>query len=98
MPPHHMGLWNRKVFENLATLLNLKIKAVEYDVKGRIAAWAYLKAKYMCNIISPPGQHSTSEKIKINLMLLITMPLAVIKKLTSGINGAHIAVVFEKLK
>jgi hypothetical protein len=28
---------------------------------------------------------------------IITVPLALFKKITTGINGSHIAVVFEKL-
>lgn len=97
LPPHHMGLWNREVFENLAPLFNLSIQQVVYDVKGSIKTQAYLHAKYLLNIKSIGGNHTTIEKIKMLMMGVITFPLAVIKKITTGINGSHIAVVFTKL-
>lgn len=97
LPPHHMGLWNKTVFKNIALLFNLKMKEVKYDEKGSIKGEAYLRAKYMANIISPAGLLSVNEKIKIILMGIVSVPLSIIKKFTKGINGSHIAVVFEKL-
>ena len=97
LPPHHMGLWNRSVFEKMAPMLNLRLLQVAYDVKGSMKTYAYLKAKYMANIKTPAGKHSLSEKIRMLLLGVVTVPAAIIKKLTSGINGSHIAVVFEKL-
>ncbi len=97
LPPHHMGLWNKEVFEKMAPAFGLVIKEVRYDVKGSIKTQAYLHAKYLLNIKSIGGNHSTAEKIKMMLMGVITIPAAIIKKITKGINGSHIAVVFEKL-
>lgn len=96
LPPHHMGLWNKRIFENLEQLFNLKMKQAVYDVKGRTLAYAYLKAKYLANIKSLPGSHTFSEKIKMILWGSVTVPMAILKKITSGINGSHLAVVFEK--
>jgi hypothetical protein len=92
-----MGLWNKSVFEKLAPLFNLKMLEVIYDEKGSIKGEAYLRAKYMGGIKSPAGLHTFSEKIKMLFLGLVTVPLSIIKKLSKGINGSHIAVVFEKL-
>lgn len=97
LPPHHMGLWNKEVFVKMAPAFGLAIKEVRYDVKGSIKTQAYLHAKYLLNIKSIGGKHSASEKIKMMLMGMVTVPAAIIKKMTKGINGSHIAVVFEKL-
>lgn len=96
LPPHHMGLWNIKVFRELSNLFNLKILDTSYDIKGRVSAEAYVRAKYFAGIKSLPGNHSAIEKIKIILSGLITLPLTLIKKATKGLNGSHIAVLFEK--
>lgn len=97
LPPHHMGLWNKEVFKKMAPAFGLAIKEVRYDIKGSIKTQAYLHAKYLLNIKSIGGKHSASEKIKMMLMGIVTVPAAAIKKITKGINGSHIAVVFEKL-
>jgi 2-polyprenyl-3-methyl-5-hydroxy-6-metoxy-1,4-benzoquinol methylase len=97
LPPHHMGLWNRQVFEKTAPLFGLKIRKVVYDVKGSITTHAYLHAKYLAKVKSPAGCHSTGEKIKMMWYGIYTLPLALVKKLTLGINGSHIAIVFEKI-
>ncbi len=96
LPPHHMGLWNRKVFERLAPLFNLSIDKVIYDVKGNVKTHAYLHAKYLLNIKSIGGQHSAIEKAKMMAMGCVTLPIAISKKITNQINGSHIAVVFTK--
>lgn len=95
LPPHHMGLWNKAVFKKIAPLFNLKMLDVTYD-KTRITAEAYLRAKYLVGIKSLPGKHSVKEKLTMALMGVITLPLTILKKVTRGLNGAHIAVLFEK--
>jgi len=97
LPPHHMGLWNRPVFEKLAPLFGLKLLKTAYDVKGSALTHAYLKAKYKAGVKSPAGLHSRTEKMRMLLWGLITLPGSILKKITTGINGSHIAVVFEKL-
>jgi SAM-dependent methyltransferase len=96
LPPHHMGLWNKEVFKKVADILGLYMQEVRYDVKGSIKTYAYLKAKYHAHVKSPAGKHTTGEKIKMLVYGLVTVPLAIIKKITGGINGSHIAIVFEK--
>lgn len=98
LPPHHMGLWNKEVFEKTAPLFNLEIQKIIYDVKGSIRTEAYLRSKYIAHIKSPGGQHTTTDKIKMIALGIITVPRAIIKKITKGINGSHIAVVFTKNK
>ncbi len=96
LPPHHMGLWNATVFEKMAPLFNLEMLQHCYDVKGGIRTYAYLKAKYLAHVKSPGGKHSRAEKVKMLSWGLLTVPLAIFKKISKGINGSHIAVVFEK--
>ena len=97
LPPHHMGLWNKEVLESIAPIFNLKMQQWRYDVKGSIRTYAYLKSKYLAHVKSPGGKHSRSEKMKMLSWGVLTVPLAIFKKFTTGINGSHIAVVFEKL-
>ena len=96
LPPHHMGLWNADVFVKTAQLLQLKILDIQYDVKGSIKTYAYLRAKYMARIKSPAGKHSLTAKLILMAYGCITLPIAIFKKLTTGIHGSHIALVFEK--
>ena len=96
LPPHHMGLWNRSVFEKTAPLFNLQIKKVLYDVKGSSLTYAYLRAKYLAHVKTPAGSHTNLEKIKMLLYGAITVPAAIVKKIARGIHGSHIAIVFEK--
>ena len=97
LPPHHMGLWNKAVFKKIEPLYNIQMLEVEYDEKGSPVIEGYLRAKYMGKVLTPAGMHTVAEKIKMLLLGLITVPLSFIKKITTGINGSHIAVVFKKL-
>ena len=97
LPPHHLGLWSKGVFERTAPLFNLKMLQAIYDVKGSVGIEAYLRSKYIAHIKSPGGRHTTAEKIKMLALGIITIPQAIYKKISKGINGSHIAVVFEKL-
>lgn len=96
LPPHHMGLWNKEVFTKIAPLFNLQIQEVQYDIKGSIKIHAYLHAKYLLNIKTIGGQHSLAEKIKMLLMGIVSIPFTLIKKISTGINGSHIAILFTK--
>ena len=95
-PPHHMGLWNKHVFQQLSKIYNLNILDIRYDIKGKPLVLAYLRAKYLAGIKSLPGKHSLKEKIIMLLLGPITLSGALIKKITTGIHGSHIAVLFQK--
>lgn len=97
LPPHHMGLWNKKVFEKISNEFNLKLVKTQYDTKGRLMAEAYLRAKYLAGVKSLPSKHSVKEKMVISMFAVGALPLTLIKKFTTGLKGSHIAVVFEKL-
>ena len=97
LPPHHIGLWNKEVFKNFASIFNLQIEKVEYDTKGRMLTEAYLRAKYLAGIKSLGGRHSLTQKIIMSSLALITLPEAFVKKLTRGLHGSHMALVFRKL-
>ena len=76
---------------------HIKLKEVNYEAKGRWLVDTYFRAKYWFNIKSIVHQHSLGEKIKMLLAAPVTAPLSLLKKLTSGINGGYIIVLFEKL-
>lgn len=97
LPPHHMGLWNKDVFKKISNLFNLSILKIKYDTKGRVLTEAYLRAKYSAGIKSLPGRLSLIEKIKAGCFACVTLPLTIIKKITRGLNGSHIAIVFQKM-
>ena len=96
LPPHHMGLWNIKVFEKFAPIFGLKIISVSYDQKARILTSAYLRAKYMSGVKSLPGKHSTGEKIRMLLFTVFALPVTIYKKIFGQLNGSHLAVLFKK--
>ena len=96
LPPHHMGLWSIKVFKKFSKLFNLTILKVKYDVKGRILAHTYLRAKYLAGVKSLPGNHSILDKIKIISASLISFPESLFTKWLFGLKGSHIAVLFKK--
>jgi SAM-dependent methyltransferase len=96
LPPHHMGLWNERVFKKLCSLLNLTVLKIEYDVKGRILAEAYVRAKYISGVKSLPGHHTTMEKLKIGAVAAFTVPATFFKKITRGLEGSHMAVLIQK--
>ncbi len=96
LPPHHMGLWNKKVFKKMEVLFNLQMVKVEYDTVT-ISASAYVHAKYLAGVKSLPAHHSTKEKALIGFWAIITLPLTILKKILGRLHGAHIAVVFKKI-
>lgn len=98
LPPHHMGLWNKRVFDKFAPLFGLTINSVKYDKKPRIIASSYLRAKYHAGIKSLPGKHTSREKIKMVFYAIYSFPITLFEKLTGKLHGAHIAVLFTKTK
>ena len=96
LPPHHMGLWNKKVFQKFAPLFGLKMSSVKYDVKGRLLASSYLRAKYLAGVKSLPGKHTVTEKMKMLFYAVFSFPETIYKKLLGDLNGSHIAVLFIK--
>jgi len=96
LPPHHMGLWNRQAFEKIQSYYKIKIKEVGYEGKGRWTLNAYYRAKYWLNIKTMIHQHTFIEKLKMLLVAPLTVPLSIFKKVTKGINGAYIVILFEK--
>ncbi|MEP6615525.1 MAG: class I SAM-dependent methyltransferase [Ginsengibacter sp.] len=96
LPPHHMGLWNQRVFNKLTALYNLSVLKIEYDVKGRLLAHAYTRAKWMAGVKSLPGYHSFIDKIRIAVFALITIPQTLFLKFSRGLHGSHMAVLFQK--
>jgi len=98
LPPHHMGLWNLGVFKKLTIFFPLSLKQVVYAPKNeRILVDAYLRAKLWSGVKSLPRFHSVYDKFKMLMFAPVTIPLSLIKRYSSGINGGYIAVAFEKI-
>ena len=96
LPPHHMGLWGLKAFQNLSKVFDMSLEKHAFTAQSGFKADAYLRAKLMADVKSLPRKHSTTEKIKI----LAVSPFAVTKSALDQIKGkknnAHISVVFVK--
>lgn len=97
LPPHHMGLWNKQAFEALQAVFPVKLQQWAYEQKGRWTLDAYFRAKLWLNIKSFLHQHTLAEKIKMLLLSPFSVALSLYKKMTRGINGGYIVVVFEKI-
>jgi 2-polyprenyl-3-methyl-5-hydroxy-6-metoxy-1,4-benzoquinol methylase len=96
LPPHHMGLWNKRAFESLQQLYNIRLTEVAYEAKGRLLLDAYFRVKWWLNIKSMIHHHTLIEKLKMGLLAPFSVVLSCVKKITKGINGGYIVVVFEK--
>jgi 2-polyprenyl-3-methyl-5-hydroxy-6-metoxy-1,4-benzoquinol methylase len=96
LPPHHMGMWNRTTFEKIQPYFGIKLKEVGYEGKGRWTLHAYYMAKYWLGIKSMINNHTFAEKLKMLCLAPLTAPISIFKKLTTGLNGAYIVVMFEK--
>lgn len=98
LPPHHMGLWNKKSLSSLQQLFNLSMQAVCYDEK--IKRWdidAYLRARMWLNIKTEYHHHSLGEKIRMAMLAPLALPLSLAYYLKNGsINGSFIVTDFIK--
>jgi 2-polyprenyl-3-methyl-5-hydroxy-6-metoxy-1,4-benzoquinol methylase len=96
MPPHHMGLWNEKVFRAIQDIFGIRLDRVLITDEARILVDAYLRAKCWLDIKTLIHHHSAVEKIKMAALGAVTVPLSIAKKLNGGIPGGYIGVVFSK--
>lgn len=97
LPPHHMGLWNRKSLESLQELFGISINDISYNEK--ISRWdidAYLRARMWLNIKTEYHQHSFKEKLAMGLLAPFAAPLSLFKHITSQINGSFIVADYIK--
>lgn len=96
LPPHHMGLWNKKVFERIQPVFNINLIETAYEAKGRLLLDIYFRTKLWWDIKSLFQQHSLLEKLKMISLAPLATTFSLFKKFTSGINGGYIVVEFEK--
>ncbi len=96
LPPHHMGLWNEKVFLAIQETFKIRLIKVHKSEEARIFVDAYLRAKYWLNIKTLIHHHTFAEHLKMMLLGFVTVPLSLLKKLTGGIPGGYIGVVYTK--
>lgn len=98
LPPHHMGLWNKKSLSSLQSLFNLGMQEVGYDEK--IKRWdidAYLRARMWLNIKTEYHHHTIGEKVKMALLSPVAAPMSLAYYLKHGsINGSFIVANFIK--
>jgi 2-polyprenyl-3-methyl-5-hydroxy-6-metoxy-1,4-benzoquinol methylase len=96
LPPHHMGLWNKKVFLKLQEVFPVRFEEARYEGKGRLAIDAYFKAKHLLGIKSGIHEHTMGEKLKMAALAPLTVPASIIKSISSGIPGGYIVVTLIK--
>ncbi len=98
LPPHHMGLWNLNAFRSLEKYFPVKLINFAYaPVNERVVVDAYLRAKLWTGVKSLPRRHSFWDKFKMLGLAPVTLPLSFFRRYSKGINGAYIAVAFEKI-
>lgn len=96
LPPHHMGLWNLKVFKNLENFYEMKLINHKYTAKSNLLIDAYVRSRLMAKVKSLPRQHSLLDKTKMFCILPIALAKSSLDYSFGNINFGHISVVFQK--
>jgi len=97
LPPHHMGLWNKKTVQKIAPFFNLKLESVTYDDNIKFLTESYTLAKLIGNVRSVPGKHSIKDKSIILMSALISIPVTFFKRIFKVSHGSHMVAVFQKI-
>ncbi len=96
LPPHHMGMWNKKTFEKIQDQFGIILKDVRYDSAGTWKLDAYFRAKYFWKIKTMIKDHSLLEKAKMLLLAPVIVPYSIARYYFKGLNGGLMAVEFIK--
>lgn len=96
LPPHHMGLWNKGVFQKLEKLFPVILKNVIYSGTYSWKIDAYYRAKRWAGVKSFLHHHSFGEKVRIGLLFPFSAVLSIADKAAGKINGGQVCVYFEK--
>ena len=96
LPPHHMGLWNKQVFEKIQDVFGIKLAEVKYDGSESLRLDMYYRAKLWWGIKSELQFHTKLEKLKLLLAAPFAFFPSVYRKFTRGLSARYIVVVFEK--
>ena len=97
LPPHHMGLWNIEIFQNLTKIFPIEIIEAKYSNPPSITGDAYFRLKSWLDIRSLSFETQTfAEKIKMILCFPFAFTYSIFDKLNGAINGGQICVVFKK--
>jgi SAM-dependent methyltransferase len=96
LPPHHMGLWNKEVFQNLPKLFPIALKDVIYSGSYRWLIDAYYRAKRWAGVKTFIHHHSFGEKVRMGLLLPFSCLLSIPDKMRGKLNGGQLCVYFEK--
>lgn len=97
LPPHHMGLWNKKSLSSLQHLFNITLQDIAYDRTNK--RWdidAYMRARMWWDIKTDYHHHTFLEKAKMGLLAPVTAPASLFTHLTKGINGSFIVADYIK--
>lgn len=98
LPPHHIGLWNKEIFQNLTKFFPIDIIEVGFSERPSIKGDAFFRLKKWLNIKSPAFEKQTFlEKIKMILFLPFAILCSFFDNLNGKIKGGQICVVFKKL-
>ena len=96
LPPHHIGLWNPKAFRSIQDIFGIRIEKIFTTGEARVLVDAYLRARHWLGIQAQMPHHSMGEKIKMAVLGTVTVPMSLVKKLSGGIPGGYLGVVFIK--
>jgi len=96
LPPHHVGLWNKKVFENLTTIFPIELLSSDYSSQVTIKGDVYYRLKNWIGSKSLIEEHSFAEKVAMGFFTPLAIPLSIKDKLLDKLHGNQICVVFRK--
>lgn len=77
LPPHHVGLWNRRSLERMGRHFGLEMTEHDYcETSDRWMVEAYLHARMLTGVTSEIHHHSSIDLAKIIAASLFTLPIS----------------------
>jgi methionine biosynthesis protein MetW len=89
LPPHHAGLWNKKVFQNLPQYFPLKLKDVQLEPMTEYKSWFLVQRNYL----------KEKQSLLGNILSVIPRPVykTAVRLFSNKIEGKNIVVTYEKI-
>lgn len=85
LPPHHMGLWNKKAFKSLPNYFNMKLESVFIEPLYDIEYWCMINLSHLLN-----------KELTKRIALPHLVKYALIKTIGNFIEGRNIVAVYSK--
>lgn len=97
MPPHHMGLWNKKSLSNIQSLFNVKLESIHFEPLA-LEDCEFFYNVQMRRILDATGKSRILARVVHKFSVVCSKPLIEITKLLSKfIHGHSIIGVYSKL-